>query len=81
MDLRAWCRAVGHRFDWRPGENGNRGHAVILSGDAETEHMPAIEVRHALILQLRFPIFAAFSASHHQMFGNPEAPYLGNGSG
>ena len=49
--------------------------------EAETEHMPAIEVRHALILQLRFPIFAAFSASHHQMFGNPEAPYLGNGSG
>ena len=36
VDLRAWCRAEGHRFDWRPAGNGNPGYAVILSGEAET---------------------------------------------
>src|SRR5712671_2217530 len=36
VDLRGWCRAEGHRFDWRPGQPGGRGHAVILNGDAET---------------------------------------------
>jgi hypothetical protein len=37
VDLRAWCRTEGHRFDWRPGPDGQRGHAVILSGEAETD--------------------------------------------
>jgi hypothetical protein len=36
VDLRAWCRAEGHRFDWRPGPDGTRGHAVVLNGGAET---------------------------------------------
>src|SRR3989442_3984720 len=36
VDLRAWCRAEGHRFDWRSGPDGTRGHAVILNGGAET---------------------------------------------
>jgi hypothetical protein len=35
VDLRAWCRAEGHRFDWRGRPDGTRGHAVILNGDAE----------------------------------------------
>jgi len=35
VDLRAWCRAEGHRFDWRPGPDGARGHAVVLNGGAE----------------------------------------------
>jgi len=35
VDLRAWCRAEGHRFDWRPGPAGTRGHAVVLNGGAE----------------------------------------------
>jgi hypothetical protein len=35
VDLRAWCRTDGHRFDWRPASNGTRGHAVIRSGEAE----------------------------------------------
>ena len=30
VDLRAWCRAEGHRFDWRPGPDGTRGHAVVV---------------------------------------------------
>jgi hypothetical protein len=36
VDLRAWCRSEGHRFDWRMGPDGTSGHAVILSGEAET---------------------------------------------
>jgi hypothetical protein len=36
VDLRAWCRAEGHRFDWRPGAEGMRGHAIVLNGGAET---------------------------------------------
>ncbi|HEY3042396.1 MAG TPA: ferritin-like domain-containing protein [Vicinamibacterales bacterium] len=36
VDLRAWCRTEGHRFDWRPDSDGKQGHAVILSGEAET---------------------------------------------
>ena len=36
VDLRVWCRAEGHRFDWRPGPDGTRGHAVVLNGGAET---------------------------------------------
>jgi hypothetical protein len=36
VDLRAWCRTEGHRFTWRPGSDGQPGHAVILSGEAET---------------------------------------------
>ena len=36
VDLRAWCRAEGHRFDWRPGPAGTRGHALVLNGGAET---------------------------------------------
>src|SRR5437762_11556846 len=36
VDLRAWCRAEGHRFDWRPGPDGMRGHAIVVNGEAET---------------------------------------------
>jgi len=36
VDLRAWCRAEGHRFEWRPGPPGTRGHAVVMNGGAET---------------------------------------------
>lgn len=36
VDLRAWCRTEGHRFTWRPGPDGQRGHAIIVSGEAET---------------------------------------------
>src|SRR5436190_1591381 len=49
--------------------------------EAETEHVPAIEMRHALVLQLRFPIRAALSASYHHMVGKPVTPYLASGSG
>src|ERR1700681_2865847 len=35
VDLRAWCRAEGHRFDWRPVPHGMRGHAVVLSAGAD----------------------------------------------
>jgi len=34
VDLRAWCRSEGHRFDWRP--DGPQGHAIVLSCEAET---------------------------------------------
>jgi len=34
VDLRAWCRSEGHRFDWRP--DGPHGHTIIVSGEAET---------------------------------------------
>ena len=64
---------------------GGTKHAGTHRTEAEPQHVPAIEVRHpvflALFLQLRFPILAALSASYHQMSGNPEMPYLGNGSG
>jgi len=36
VDLRAWCRAEGHRFEWRPGVPGTPGHAVVMNGGAET---------------------------------------------
>ena len=36
VDLRAWCRAEGHRFDWKPGPAGTRGQAVVRNGGAET---------------------------------------------
>jgi hypothetical protein len=36
VDLRGWCRTEGHRFDWRPGSDGMRGHAVVVNGEAET---------------------------------------------
>ena len=35
MDLRAWCRAEGHRFDWQPIAGDGRGRAVIVNGGAE----------------------------------------------
>ena len=34
VDLRAWCRTEGHRFEWRT--NGIGAHAIVVSGDAET---------------------------------------------
>ena len=33
------------------------------------------------VLQERFPILAAFSASYHHTVGKPETPYFGSGSG
>jgi hypothetical protein len=35
IDLRAWCRAEGHRFDWRPAAEGSPAHAVIANGGTE----------------------------------------------
>ena len=50
--------------------------------DAENEHMAAGERGCAKrTVQERPPVLAAFSASHHHRVGNPEVPYLGNGSG
>ena len=49
--------------------------------DAETEHVPAGELRHARkIPQDRLPILAALSASNHHKDGRPERPYFGSGS-
>ena len=51
-------------------------------GNAEAEHMPAGKRKFAMrSAQERLPVLAAFSASHHQRFGNPEVPYFGSGSG
>src|SRR5262245_13351976 len=36
VQLRAWCRAEGHRFDWQESP-GTRGQALIHAGVAETE--------------------------------------------
>ena len=48
----------------------------------ENEHMAAGERGCAKrTVQERPPVLAAFSASHHHRVGNPEVPYLGNGSG
>ena len=46
---------------------------------AETEHVPAGELRHARkIPQDRLPIRAALSASNHHSDGNPDEPYFGS---
>src|SRR5262249_13049738 len=48
---------------------------------AHAPHMPGRELRPARkILQERFPIFVAFSASYHHSVGRPERAYFGNGS-
>lgn len=36
VDLRAWCRAEGHGFDWQPVAGMARGQARILTGAAES---------------------------------------------
>jgi hypothetical protein len=36
VDLRAWCRVEGHRFEWQPIEGTARGRANILAGAAES---------------------------------------------
>ena len=36
VDLRAWCRAEGHRFDWQPTPGTPLGQAHILTGAAES---------------------------------------------
>ena len=36
VDLRAWCRAEGHRFEWQLGAPASRGRAVIGNGGAES---------------------------------------------
>jgi hypothetical protein len=37
VDLRAWCRTEGHRFDWQHGAEADHGEAQILIGSAEAE--------------------------------------------
>ncbi|MEP7306461.1 MAG: ferritin-like domain-containing protein [Acidobacteriota bacterium] len=37
VDLRAWCRAEGHRFEWRTGSAPDGESAVIFNGGAESE--------------------------------------------
>ena len=34
VDLRAWARLEGHRFEWRSGDAGGNGQAVIVNGGA-----------------------------------------------
>ena len=36
VQLRAWCRAEGHRFDWQQSP-GTKGHALVHPGRAEIE--------------------------------------------
>jgi hypothetical protein len=36
VDLRAWCRAEGHRFEWRTESAADGGRAVIFNGGAES---------------------------------------------
>jgi hypothetical protein len=36
VDLRAWCRAEGHRFEWRTASKSDGGSAVIFNGGAES---------------------------------------------
>ena len=36
VDLRAWCRAEGHRFEWQPVPGTPHGQAHILTGGAES---------------------------------------------
>jgi hypothetical protein len=36
VDLRAWCRREGHRFEWRTGSAPAGGSAVIVNGGAES---------------------------------------------
>jgi hypothetical protein len=43
VDLRAWCRAEGHRFEWLPGSGGGSGRAVVANGDAETSRWTGAE--------------------------------------
>ena len=37
VHLRAWCRAEGHRFDWRSAPGTIEGHADIVDGGAEAK--------------------------------------------
>jgi hypothetical protein len=37
VDLRAWCRAEGHRFEWQPLPGTARGQAHVVTGAAESE--------------------------------------------
>ena len=43
VDLRAWCRAEGHRFDRRPAADGTPGHALVLNGGVETSRWSGAE--------------------------------------
>ena len=36
VDLRAWCRAEGHRFEWQSVSGAAKGHASIINGGAQT---------------------------------------------
>jgi TusA-related sulfurtransferase len=35
VDLRAWCRAGGHRFEWYAAPDATEGHAAVIMGPAE----------------------------------------------
>jgi hypothetical protein len=37
VQLRAWCRAEGHRFDWQSVPGGTHGQALVHAGTAESE--------------------------------------------
>jgi hypothetical protein len=37
IDLRAWCRAAGHAFEWRPGASPDRSEAVVVNSGIEAE--------------------------------------------
>jgi hypothetical protein len=44
VDLRAWCRAEGHRFEWQMETVATPGQAVVLNGGAESERW--VDARH-----------------------------------
>ncbi len=45
VNLRAWCRAEGHRFEWQPVPGTDRGHAHIVTGAAEAERWAGASAR------------------------------------
>src|SRR5262249_8206593 len=57
------------------GRSGNGG------GQRAGAQRPRVAPRHVVdVGHGRVPVLEAFSASHHQMVGKAEAPYLGSGS-
>jgi hypothetical protein len=43
IDLRAWCRAAGHRFEWRPQGTNDPSEAVVVNSGIESERWRGAE--------------------------------------
>jgi hypothetical protein len=43
VDLRAWCRAAGHRFEWRPQGTHDPSEAVVVNSGIESERWRGAE--------------------------------------